>query len=87
MKYETLTSYKSNQTYAPSGTETYTLTFTNNIDSIRCLFFKTGCFNGDWMSITDVSISGNVLTVTATNTYSSSVSGVYSILMATVASY
>ena len=87
MKYETLTSYKSNQTYAAGATETYTFTFNNNIDSVRCLFFKVGCFNGDHMSLTNIVISNNMLTITATNTSSSSLSPVYSIILATVASY
>lgn len=85
MKYETLSEFKSG-TYTSGGTVTYTFTYSNNIDSIRCLYFREGNSIGTVFRITSVTISNNVLTVVLTCN-STIGAATYLFLLATVASY
>lgn len=85
MKYETLSELKTGKYSA--NTLTYTFTFVNNIDSIRCLFTREGStLSAEAFRVTGVSIENNILTVvlqtdvTENSTY-------YLFVLATVASY
>jgi len=85
MKYETLSEAKSGS-YASGTTVTFTFTYSNNIDHIACIYFKSSGTAYDVLRLTSYTITNNVLTCVFTSSSTSS-SNDYVFLLATAASY